>query len=479
MLKRIPLLLIIVFLVACAADETIQTEQSNNNITVNNIEANLTSPTDVGSIWLDIRNTGDQADQLIGASLDGCGSLDLYDMVTENGVMEMREVAGGAIDVPAGETTVLSSDGLHIMCYGKSGDFAEGDSVEIMLEFANAGMISATGTVVVPEFTSMDHGDMDHGDDEAAMDHDDHAMETDDGETVADDAHAHGDETAEADEHAHGDDEAAMDHDDHAAETDDGEAVAEDDHAHGDEAAEEGAHAHGDDAHGEAVALGDELQLFQIAVATYLMDNAGFHALDDQLNEDGDPPTLENAAMITHIRNALAGTEWSADLQTQVDELIAVLDPLTVALQDADMETAAPLATDAHERQHDLSHTVAAGLEAVEHAPDPESEEFLVAVTQLAIDKAGFHGLDVRLNEEAGDVLPLDALMVRRVQSLVAETAWPAELSEQAGHFEMVLNEFVAALEAGDAAELAAEAHTVQHDFSAEISHYLGLSSDH
>jgi len=119
-------------------------------IEVRNAQANMTLPTETGSFWMEIMNHGTADDALIGASVDGCAVLELHDMVMEGDTMVMREVEGGQIPIPAGETVLLQKGGLHVMCIGKEAPLEIGTTVEIALQFANAGKITATATVVEP-----------------------------------------------------------------------------------------------------------------------------------------------------------------------------------------------------------------------------------------------------------------------------------------------------------------------------------------
>jgi hypothetical protein len=89
--------------------------------------------------------------------------------------------------------------------------------------------------------------------------------------------------------------------------------------------------------------------------------------------------------------------------------------------------------------------------------------------------------MDEALNETQ-TVDPAYLRSVTRVRKIVSQTAWPEELHEQAEAMADALARFAAALEADDgaaAAELAAEVHTVQHDFSAAIDGWLGEDSGH
>ncbi len=147
--------LLIVSLAACSSGGS-----ESGEMVIEDVQANMTLPSSTGSIWLKITNETGQDDTLTGAELAGCGTIELHDMIMENDVMVMREVDGGEIPIPAGETVELKKGGLHIMCIDKEAPLEKGTSVDIALIFANAGTIDVTGTVVEPgEMMNMDQGE--------------------------------------------------------------------------------------------------------------------------------------------------------------------------------------------------------------------------------------------------------------------------------------------------------------------------------
>lgn len=111
--------------------------------------------------------------------------------------------------------------------------------------------------------------------------------------------------------------------------------------------------------HGDAAVMipGETEQLFQVAIAAYLLDTAGLHAMDDRINRTG---VIEagDAGVVKRINTVLWATAWPEELQTQVDLLKDTLSSYAEALANDDLEKAKPLATQAHELQHDLSHAV-------------------------------------------------------------------------------------------------------------------------
>lgn len=102
---------------------------------------------------------------------------------------------------------------------------------------------------------------------------------------------------------------------------------------------------------------GSQTQVFQVTMATYVLDTAGFHDLDERLNQDGviDPG---DAGVVRRAQSVLAATSWPAGLQAKADQLMGILGAYGEALANDDLEAAKPLASQAHEVQHDLSHAV-------------------------------------------------------------------------------------------------------------------------
>ncbi len=153
------LLLLIVSLAACSGGAA-----ESGEMVVENVQANMTMPSTTGSVWLKITNNTGQDDALTGAELAGCGTIELHNMTMDNDVMVMREVEGGKIPIPAGESVELKQGGLHIMCIDKEAPLEKGTSVDIALQFDNAGTIEVSGMVVEPgNMMDMDHdeGEMD------------------------------------------------------------------------------------------------------------------------------------------------------------------------------------------------------------------------------------------------------------------------------------------------------------------------------
>lgn len=93
-----------------------------------------------GGGYVTITNGGSAADRLISVSTTAAGKSELHMMEMKNDVMVMRPVEGG-IEVPAGATVELKPGGLHLMFTHVTEPFKEGATVQVTLEFEQAGKI--------------------------------------------------------------------------------------------------------------------------------------------------------------------------------------------------------------------------------------------------------------------------------------------------------------------------------------------------
>jgi hypothetical protein len=152
------------------------------------------------------------------------------------------------------------------------------------------------------------------------------------------------------------------------------------------------------------------------------------------------------------------------------------------ALSIDEVEAAKPLATQAHEQQHELSHAVEHWLGEIAGATSivtPQEQLFQATVATYLMDTAGFHGMDERLNGE-GVIEAGDAGVVNRVNGVLAVTAWPVELQAQAESLRATLSQYAEALANDDveaAKTLATQAHEQQHELSHAVEHWLGEMS--
>jgi periplasmic copper chaperone A len=114
-------------------------EYKVGSMTVGQVWARPTAgPNKMGAAYLALKNGGKEADTLKSASSPDAAKVELHEHIHENGVMKMREVAGG-IAIPAGGTVTFQPGGYHIMLMGLKRDLQEGKTLPLKLSFARAG----------------------------------------------------------------------------------------------------------------------------------------------------------------------------------------------------------------------------------------------------------------------------------------------------------------------------------------------------
>ena len=135
--------------------------------------------TGVAAVYLDIDNSTDEDDRLLGVEVDGDvaasaelhetfdaddhdmgdGEMDDGDAAMDHGDMDggteptdegfammgMREIE--ALDIPAGETVELVPGGYHLMLIDLARDLEVGDEFDVTLRFESAGEHTVTVTV--------------------------------------------------------------------------------------------------------------------------------------------------------------------------------------------------------------------------------------------------------------------------------------------------------------------------------------------
>ncbi len=95
---------------------------------------------EVGGAYLTIENKGATPDRLTGGSAD-FATFEIHEMKTENGVMQMREVAGG-LDIPAHGSVGFAPGGYHIMFTHLAHPLTKGDTIKATLNFEHAGPVA-------------------------------------------------------------------------------------------------------------------------------------------------------------------------------------------------------------------------------------------------------------------------------------------------------------------------------------------------
>ena len=222
-------------------------------------------------------------------------------------------------------------------------------------------------------------------------------------------------------------------------------------------------------------------QVDAVNTAIYLLDSAGLHGLDVRLNEESEI-LAGDTGLMARVARLFTTVEWPEGLAEEAAALHATLSALSAALGEDDLETAAPLATQAHEEQHEFSHHAQEWLaEAVAlELADVTAQSNAVNTAIYLLDSAGLHGLDVRLNEEK-EILAGDSGLVGRVARLLTAVEWPEGLTEEAAALHETLSALSAALGEDNleaAAPLATQAHNQAHDFSHNAQEWLAAVGD-
>ncbi|WP_299444238.1 copper chaperone PCu(A)C [uncultured Rhodospira sp.] len=106
-----------------------------------------------GAAFMTITNTGD-SDRLVSATANVSDVVELHTHIKDGDVMRMRKVE--AIDVPAGETTMLQPGGLHVMFIGLHDPLQEGETFPVTLTFEQAGDVDVD--VIVKSVGAMGGG---------------------------------------------------------------------------------------------------------------------------------------------------------------------------------------------------------------------------------------------------------------------------------------------------------------------------------
>lgn len=120
---------------------------------------------------------------------------------------------------------------------------------------------------------------------------------------------------------------------------------------------------HGEAEHGAETAAMSADPVFAVTMATYMMDTAGFHGMDEGINGD-EGIQSSYAGTVTRVSRLLSVTPWPADLAEEATTFQATLAEFAEALANDDVEAAKPLATRVHEEQHDFSHNIGAWINA-------------------------------------------------------------------------------------------------------------------
>lgn len=143
MYKSLSAALIGAFLATNAtAEDALVMEHRLGDIALSGAFSRATLPNaPVAGAFITIANEGADGDQLVSATSEIAGHIELHEMQMQDGVMRMRHLNNG-IEIPAGETISLRPGGYHLMLKELRGALVEGETVMIELSFEMAGDIA-------------------------------------------------------------------------------------------------------------------------------------------------------------------------------------------------------------------------------------------------------------------------------------------------------------------------------------------------
>lgn len=90
--------------------------------------------------FMTVRNTGTEADRLVGGTFPHAPRVEVHEMAVIDGTMRMREMRGG-IEIPAGGSVQLRPGGYHMMFMDLSQPVRTGAPARGTLVFQRAGTV--------------------------------------------------------------------------------------------------------------------------------------------------------------------------------------------------------------------------------------------------------------------------------------------------------------------------------------------------
>jgi periplasmic copper chaperone A len=134
---------------ACAASVGVFAQGANvGAISINHPWARATPGAVKNSAAFMVFDNKGTADKLISVSGDVAKDIQIHSMVTEAGVMKMREIK--SLDIPANGKAELKPGGFHVMLIGLKDGLKEGEKFPLKLKFEKAGEITVQVTAEKP-----------------------------------------------------------------------------------------------------------------------------------------------------------------------------------------------------------------------------------------------------------------------------------------------------------------------------------------
>ncbi|MEO7253381.1 MAG: copper chaperone PCu(A)C [Casimicrobium sp.] len=152
-MKTITLLLATLFAATAFAQDT-----KIGAITIDHAWARVTPGAVKNSAAFMTFNNAGVADKLISVTGSVAKEVQMHSMVTEGGMMKMREI--NALDIPANSKAEFKPGGYHVMLIGIPDGLKEGTKFPLKLKFEKAGEITVQVSVEKPG--AQDHSEHKH-----------------------------------------------------------------------------------------------------------------------------------------------------------------------------------------------------------------------------------------------------------------------------------------------------------------------------
>jgi hypothetical protein len=112
----------------------------------------------VAGAFLTIDNPGAIPDRLLSASTDRAAKVEIHEMKMDGDVMQMRQLSDG-LAIPAKQRVTLKPGGTHLMLMAPKQAIAEGQTVNITLQFETAGSrtVAFTARRHAPDDAATEH----------------------------------------------------------------------------------------------------------------------------------------------------------------------------------------------------------------------------------------------------------------------------------------------------------------------------------
>lgn len=156
----LPLTLALVALAAaCGAPASQSSAHEKHAATGLTVHDGWAAPTpagvDVAAGYLTISNQTGAADRLLAATSPRAERVEVHEMTMNGSVMQMRAVPN--LEIAAGRDVELGPGGMHLMFFGVTEPFADGQSIPVHLVFETAGAVDVNLPVSRSGPPSHDH----------------------------------------------------------------------------------------------------------------------------------------------------------------------------------------------------------------------------------------------------------------------------------------------------------------------------------